>query len=259
MKLKEIRDFLNNWAPEAIQEDWDNSGYQFARIDKDIKNILLSLDYNREVFELAKEKNIDLVITHHPFFFDGIKSITDLDYKGQLIIDTIKADLALYSSHTSLDMAKGGVNDKLGEIFNLKRTKRLTEDLDGNGYGIVGEIKETLFYDFLREVKLITKAPSVRYLGYEGEKVKKIALVGGSGASFLEDVCEAGADVFITGDFKYHDFQRADELNIKIIDIGHFYSERIILEEIKNKLEEFNRVLNIEIYDKPVANIKTIV
>lgn len=261
MKSKDIINFMENWAPLELAEDWDNSGIQIGREDKDIRKILLALDYDEKVYNLAKEKNIDMIITHHPFIFSKINKITNKDYLGSLIMRTIVQDLVVYSSHTNLDKAEGGVNYKLAEIFKIKNSEVLEEtntiEDEVYGYGQVGDIEEVSLKEYIGIIKDNLGAPKVTVWGDVERNVNRVALIGGSGASFIKAAKEKNADILITGDIKYHDAQLADQLGITVIDAGHYYTEKVILPRIEEKILKLDSNLDVIIYNEssPKYNI----
>ncbi len=255
INCKQVLEFMNLWAPENLAEDWDNVGLQIGDSSKEVKKILLSLDLDKNVSKMAIKENFDLIITHHPFIFKGLKSITKESYDGRIIIDLIKNDIALYTAHTNLDQARNGVNDELAKVFKLKEVEILEiTDNEELGYGRVGIIDDI---NLLEYIEIIKKNLNLHYLTLYGQKnktVKKIGLLGGSGSSFIESAYKHDVDLFITGDVKYHDAQLADKLGMTIIDVGHYYSERIVLPLIKRELKSKFGDVAIKTYDTPSPN-----
>lgn len=244
---------MEQWAPSEIIDSWDNTGFQIGRKNKNIKNIMLALDLDRYVLEESIKKNIDLIITHHPIIFKELDSVVDTNPNGKLILDLIENDIAAYNAHSNLDLAVGGVSDALADKLKLKNISNLRE-LDGNdysnnkfGYGRIGEIKKIDLESFINNMKNLLDIDDVILYGEIDKNISKIAVCGGSGSDFMEDALEKGAEVYITGDIKYHEAQFAYERDLIILDIGHFHSEKHILPVIKNYLEEKYESLNIDI------------
>lgn len=229
------------------QEDWDNSGLQIGDLGNDINNIMLTLDISREVVDYAVSCNADLIITHHPLLFSSLKSIDYGTYEGKIIRRLIANNINLYSMHTSFDMANLGVNHKLAEKLMIGKYDVLHAVDKDRGYGGIGMIEAENIVEYAKKVKELLKAEYVRlYCGDEKKLIKRVAFCGGSGSEFIQDAIMKGADVYITGDIKYHQAQMALQNNLSIIDAGHYYTEYHSLENIKNILEK-NKKLNLNV------------
>jgi dinuclear metal center YbgI/SA1388 family protein len=232
------------------QEDWDNSGLQIGNIDSDIKTVMLTLDLDITAVNYARENNVDLILAHHPFLFDSIKSIDLNSYDGKVIKALIQNNINLYSMHTSLDMADMGVNKALADILNIKNYRVLHEiNSDGSGYGGIGEIEETEILLYAKKIKEALNCSIIKlYAAHKNMKVKKVAFCGGSGSDFIFDAATKGAQLYITGDIKYHQAQTALKNNLCIIDAGHFNTEFPVLGLIKTTMEKQSD-LNVIIYE----------
>ncbi len=358
MKAIDIINIMNKWAYPILIDEWDNTGFQIGDPNRQVSKILLALDLDREVLEKALEEEAEMIITHHPLIFKPIKSIVYNSYKEKLIYDIIKNDIVVYNAHTNLDLAKGGVNDTLIDLFGLKNAEplRTTHEeslykfvvfvpkshantirkvLGDEGAGFIGnyshctynvegigtfmplegtnpfigeaynleEVEEIRIETVVKEADLkkivnkviaahpyeevaydiypllnkgniygyggignIDRMPLNKFLDIIKEKldvdrlmvygninrdVERVALCGGSGASFIFDAFKKGAEVYITGDIKYHDVQYANELGLTLIDAGHYNTEKVILPVIKSYLEkESEGLLSVKIYDK---------
>ena len=258
MKAIEIMNLLEKWAPMDLVDEWDNTGFQIGDPERQIEKILLSLDLDREVFKMAKDINAQMIITHHPIIFSPLKSLTKLNYKEKLIYDIIKEDIVVYNAHTNLDIAKGGVNDRLAEILGIKNTaplKIVHNELETNeekfGYGRVGKIRKMPLEKYLNIIKRGLNTQHLIVYGNIDRSVETVAVCGGSGSSFIKDAFMMGADIYITGDIKYHDAQYGNELGLTLIDAGHFHTEKIILPVVKDYIERsVEKPLDIEIYNQ---------
>lgn len=254
MKAREIMDFMNGWAPESLAESWDNVGFQIGRDDLDVSGIVLALDLDERVFEFAREKNANMIISHHPFIFGGLNSITNETYLGSLIMKLIENNMVFYAAHTNLDQAQDGVNEELARIFDLKasRVLEVTSDEAGElGYGMIGSIERIRVRELIDRVKEGLAISSLTVYGDINREVESLALVGGSGSSFIELAAKEGADLLITGDIKYHDGQLAERLGLVLVDPGHFHTEKPVLDLMKRKLELSYPDLRLDIYRKP--------
>lgn len=247
-KISEIIDFIENWAKPEYMMDWDNSGKQIY-FDRCIEKVLVSMDVDNLIVDKAVKENIGLIVTHHPLFFTGLKSISEGEYKSDLILKLLENKISVFSAHTTLDVAKNGVNDILAEKLQIINTKDLAECENSYYIGKIGYIKEMNLISFLDKMKKSLCISDIKLMGKKKEVVSKIALCGGSGSDFIPQAIREKADVFITGDLKYHDAQYAYENNLMLIDIGHFQSEKFILEEIKLQLLDSFINLSIEVHD----------
>jgi dinuclear metal center YbgI/SA1388 family protein len=349
MKLKEITDQLESFAPLAYQESYDNAGLICGDPQMEITSALICLDSTEAVLEEAIEKGCNLVIAHHPIVFSGIKKFNGKNYVERVIIKAIKNDIAIYAAHTNLDNVHNGVNakiaDKLGLInckilqpqkgklkklitfcpldkaavvreslfaagagsigkydecsFNSTGTGTFRAGAGSNPYvgeigklqeeretkievmypvdkeskilkamfqshpyeevaydifelsnenqmigsGLIGELAEDKTeMDFLKFLKDAMKTSTIRYTALKQKNIKKVAVCGGSGSFLLKNAINAGADIFVTGDFKYHQFFDAEN-RIVIADIGHYESEQftgeIFYDILKKKFSTF--------------------
>ncbi|MES2285885.1 MAG: Nif3-like dinuclear metal center hexameric protein [Bacteroidota bacterium] len=336
MKLQEITDCLEAYAPLALQESYDNAGLICGNKDMDITAALICLDSTEAVIDEAIERGCNLVIAHHPIVFSGLKKFNGKNYVERVIIKAIRNNIAIYAAHTNLDNVHNGVNAKIAEklglinctilapqknvlkklvtfcpeakaeevrtalfnagagkianydecsfntsgtgtfragagsdpfvgeigkqhqenevrietiypqhiesqilkaLFNAHPYEEVAYDLiplsnthNRIGAGLVGELpEETNEMDFLKHLKTIMKADSLRYTALREKKLKKVAICGGSGSFLLGDAIKSGADVFVTADFKYHQFFDAEN-RIIIADIGHYESEQFTVE-----------------------------
>lgn len=344
IKLKEVISILERFAPVALQESYDNSGLILGEPNQEVGKGLISLDVTEEVLEEAIEKKCDVVISHHPILFKGLKNLTGKNAEERIVKIAIKNDIAIYAFHTNLDNAGKGLNNILCDKFGLVNRRILlpkegmvrklvtfcpvehaekvrqaifaagagqigdyescsfntegmgsfrgdentnpfvgekgtmhfekevrietiypfyTENevlkalfsahpyeevaydlyLLGNdfkmvGSGMVGELeKETDEEAFLDQIKSALKIRYIRHSPLPGRKIRKVAVCGGSGSFLITNALKAGADVFVTGDVKYHDFFEANNKMV-IVDAGHHETEQFAKELIYNLLNQ---------------------
>ncbi len=349
MKIREIINCIEEFSPLSLQEEWDNSGLQIGDANNEIQSALISIDVTEEVIDDAILHGEKLIISHHPLIFSGIKSITGKSSVERIISKAIKNDISIYSAHTNLDMAKGGVSWKMAEKLGLREICTLipqkgilkkivtyvpvghvdrirsaifsagggiignydlcsfnvegTGTFRGNettnpfvgeagiehsekevrteiifpsfaqsdiisalleahpyeevaydiypienshsyiGLGVLGFLKEDVDAEiFLNYLKSVFNCDVIKYSGNINKKIKKIALCGGSGSSLLKHAISSGADIFVTGDFKYHQYFESEN-KIIVADIGHFESEQftkeLFYEIVTNKFSKF--------------------
>ncbi len=364
MVISDVTALLEQLAPLSYQESYDNSGLLVGDPSMPLKGILATLDVTPEVVEEAHRKGLNLIVSHHPLIFSGLKRITGKTYVEKAVILAIKYDIAIYAAHTNLDSIKGGVNSKIGELLGLKNLKFLSPiegelvkvivfvptseadkvrqamfnagagsisnydycsfNTDGKGTfragegadpfvgkvgelhiepetkievivpkaklskviremisshpyeevaydiypllnsysevgaGMVGELTDPISeMDFLKMVKRVFNLQSIRCTPLLGKEIKKIAFCGGSGAFLIKQAIAVGADIYITGDVKYHQFFDAEN-KIIIADIGHFESEQftvdIFYEYLLKNFPKF-AVLKSEIKTNPINYI----
>lgn len=365
MVINDVAAYIEQLAPIGYQESYDNSGLLVGNPSMPLKGILVTLDVTPEVVEEAHQKGANLIVSHHPLIFSGLKRLTGKSYVEKAVITAIKYDIALYSAHTNLDNVKdGGVNSKIGELLELKNLKILSPlegelvkvvtfapnkdaekvreamfnagagcignydscsyNLEGNGTfrandnanpyvgevgklhiepeirievitpkaklskvisgmitahpyeevaydiypllnsyigagaGMVGELSKPMSeVDFLNMVKKTFKLQSIRHTNLLGKNISKVAFCGGSGAFLIKQAIASGADIYITGDVKYHQFFDVEK-KIIIADIGHFESEQftvdIFYEYLMKNFSKF-AVLKSEIKTNPINYI----
>ena len=344
MKLREITDCIEAFAPLAYQESYDNAGLLCGNKNMDITSALICIDSTEEVIDEAIELGCNLVIAHHPIVFKGLKKFNGANYVERVIIKAIQHNVAIYAAHTNLDNVHNGVNAKIAQKLGLvncrvlspqknilkklitfcpsdkaenvrkalfeagaggigkydecsfnsegfgtfragkgtnpfvgeigKQHKELEQrietvfptyleskvlkalfsshpyeevaydiynlnnEVNTLGAGMIGELENDLKEEaFLAFVKEKMHAFGIRYTALRNKPIKKVAICGGSGSFLLEVAIKAGADIFISADFKYHQFFDAEN-RIVIADIGHYESEQYTMELFSDLLKE---------------------
>ena len=331
MKIRYILNAIEAFAPRALQENYDNAGLQVGDAANDCVGVLLTLDVTEQTVDEAKESNCNLIISHHPLLFKGIKSVTPSTETGRIITKALNYGIAIYSAHTNLDNATDGVSFRMAKMAGLENVKVLVPQkgtlakvvafvpeeyekavlnalyengagnignydscsyiMEGtgtfrpkegatpfsgrkgelhhgrekrieviipiwkagkaieamlaahpyeepaydiiplansdnyNGSGIIGDIEPTSLGDFLQLLKSTFGIHTIRYSGNPSSIIRRVAMCGGSGAPMASDAIAAGADVYVSGDFKYHDFTTYRGI-ISLADIGHYESEQ---------------------------------
>lgn len=233
--VKDIVDFMENWAKNSYQLSWDNSGKQIF-FEEMTNSIIIGMDVTDKLIKEAINSNSKLIITHHPLFFGEIKNIIKGTYSGDNIINLLENKISVFSAHTSLDIAQGGVNDSLFNKLLLKDREILAFE-EEKPMGLVGTLKEPMkFKDFLQNISTELNIKNTKSYGKNPyKKIRKVALMGGAGSLFINNAKNI-ADVYLTGDVKYHEGQWAYENDFIVVDLGHFHSEKFVLEEIKNRI-----------------------
>ena len=226
MKLNNIIDIIEKNIPLSLAYEWDNPGLLIGDKEAEIKKALISLDVNLFTVKEAIENNVDVIISHHPMFFKGIKNINYSTVNGEIIKLLIENNISVYSAHTNMDIVKGGINDKLCELFCLSDI----EELDQNGLGRTGFLKnKMIFSDFCRYVSKILNTP-LRCGGKNDKIINKIAVGSGSCIDIAPIAISKKCDAFITSDVKYHEMLDYTEMGLNIVDAGHFPTEICVID-----------------------------
>ena len=226
-------DALEQFAPLPLQESWDNAGLQLGLTEVDVSGALLCLDVNEQIVDEALSKGCNLIVSHHPLLFRGLKQITDADYVQRCVIKALKNDIVIVSMHTNMDNAQGGVNWKIAERLGLQDCQFFAQkQVDGMeaGSGVIGMLPEAMeARSFVELVKTQFHCECAQCNELLHRPVRKVALCGGAGDFLLSDAVRLGADAFITGEMHYHQYFGYEQC-IQICVIGHYQSEQFTSE-----------------------------
>lgn len=244
MQIKEITNAIEKYAPLQLQESYDNSGIQVGDVEQDVKGVLLCIDITEAVINEAIVKNDNLIISHHPLLFHGMKKITPDDYIGRCVIKAIEHHIVLYASHTNMDKTFHGVSFQTAEKLGIETESTITEDgkiQNGEeeysyGLGIIGHLKKSEdALSYLQRIKKILNIGCIKHTDIpNGREVQRIAICGGSGAEFIKSVNNERVDLYLTSDIKYHDYFFNSDHGMIIADIGHYESEQFTKEIFYN-------------------------
>ena len=246
MYIKEIISLIEDYAPLKFQASFDNSGLLCGDPERELTSILLCIDVTEEVVKEAIDKGHNLIISHHPLIFSGLKHITPATYVERCVIDAIRHDITIYAAHTNMDVVSNGVSGRMADKLDLYHRQILQPEgdpMDGNGFGIIGELQQPVeSMAFLQQIKEIFRCDRLRYTTPHTPFMQRVAVCGGAGASFFKQALAGQADIYISGDFKYHDFFLTEN-RIMIADIGHYESEQftkeIFYEILTKKISKF--------------------
>ncbi len=240
----EVYEYLDSIAPFELQESYDNAGLLVGDADAVVTGVLLCLDSTEAIIDEAIEKGCNLVIAHHPIVFNGLKRFVGENYVQRTIIKAIKNDIAIIAIHTNLDnVLTNGVNEMIATKLGMNSISILApkdQDIleEVAGAGLVGKLSTSMKgKEFLDHLKEKMELSVVKHTHICFEKIKKVAICGGSGGFLLEHAKAAGAQVFVTSDYKYHEFFDADG-DIIIADIGHYESEQYTIELLYKIVKE---------------------
>ena len=241
MKCAELIRILEQLAPESCACDWDNVGLLVGRREKEIKTVYIALDATDETIQEAVAAGVDLLLTHHPLIFRGIKRVTTDDFTGRRIIALIQSDIVCYAMHTNFDIMC--MADLAAEKMGISGALPLevTCEADGipEGIGAVGNLTEEITLDTCCEqVKKAFDLEHVMVYGDPGHRIKRVAVCPGAGKSDVEEALRAGADVYITGDTDHHTGIDANARGMAIIDAGHYGMEHIFIRYMQQYLKE---------------------
>lgn len=226
---------LETVAPTGLALSYDNVGLLIGT-EREIRRVLVALDCTPKVANEAIEKDVDLVLTHHPLFFHPVKRILPDDPDTAVAYRLIRHGVGLYAAHTNLDACAGGVNDALCELLGLVDPVPLSED----GIGRVGTTDAPIpFSDFVRKCERAL-GTRVRFAGDPNRTVRKVAVVGGAGGDLVDSAAATGCDAFVTGEMKHHEAIRADYYGLPRIEAGHYETECVVLKKWISRLQEFN-------------------
>jgi len=249
LTLQNIIDTINIIAPFDLAETWDNSGLQAGNPDWIVTKIMISLDVSMEVMEAAKDWGADLILTHHPLLISPEKSFDFGKMPGSVISMAAREKISILSAHTNLDKAVGGLNDYFARIIGVDNLEAFcadsldspTQEFDDKiqGIGRIGNLNPVLsLRDLSSQIKERLGLEYVRVTGDLDHTIKKVALCTGSGGSLTDVFLRSSADVYITGDIKYHEARKIEDFNKGLIDVGHFASEIIVVDLLTTKLQK---------------------
>ncbi|MGX8794686.1 Nif3-like dinuclear metal center hexameric protein [Fusibacter sp. JL298sf-3] len=234
--VEKIVRLMDQIAPFETQDDWDNSGLLVGNRDKEALRVLLALDVTEEVVAEAIAEGYDTLLVHHPLIFKGLKQITQDTRLGKLLYKLIQNDIAVIAAHTNVDKSLlYGTNSYLAECYGIENPTVLNEV----GYGLYGTLPEALSLDaFVEKTKAIFDTTTVKASNFTSSKViKTVALCSGAASDFIGDAVRVGADVYVTGDLKYHEYQTAIGTRTMLVDVGHYESEKIYLNALLGHLK----------------------
>ncbi len=237
MKIKQVLSALEQFAPLPLQESWDNAGLQVGLTEADVSGALLCLDVNEQIVDEAIRRGCNLIVSHHPLLFRGLKQISGSDYVQRTVMKAIKNDIAVVSMHTNMDNARGGVNWKIAERLGLCDVRFMAAKTVGDsdaGSGVIGTLADGMSAsDFISLVKERFGVECVQCNELLRRTVKTVAICGGAGDFLLPEALASGADAFITGEMHYHQYFGYEQ-QIQLCVIGHYQSEQFTAEVFRD-------------------------
>ena len=250
MECKKVIELLEKQSPKSYACDWDNVGLLVGREDKEIQKIYIALDATDEAIEEAIANGADMLLTHHPMIFKGMKRVTQEDFIGRRIIRLIQNDMVYYAMHTNFDVM--GMADLATDYLGISDTRVLeitsVSETGEEGIGRYGSLKkEMTVRECCEEVKQAFSLENVKVFGDLERKVKTAAISPGSGKSVISNALQAGVDVLITGDIDHHEGIDAVAQNMTVIDAGHYGVEHIFIPYMEQYLKREAKELEIAV------------
>ena len=254
-KVKDVVKAIEDFAPLSIQEGWDNSGLCVGSPEAPVKSVLLGLDCTPELVDEAIACGADMIVTHHPLIFSGLKKVTPEDQVGEAVIKAVKADISIYAAHTSADKVIAGVSGAMAARLGLENVSVLDEDGDGTGLGAVGDFPQPLSAE--EAVALVKERFGLKAMRASRPvdgMISRVAVCGGSGGSLIKAAMASGAQLYISGDISYHNFFTKE--GFMIMDIGHYESEieivDILFSLLRKNFPTFAVRITQNIYSNPI-------
>lgn len=225
---------LDALIPRSLSCEWDNDGLTCCpEPQREIKRILIALDVTSRTVDAAVSGGYDLIVSHHPMIFKGLKNISPENYISEKAIRLIRHGISVFSFHTRLDALSGGVNDTLASLIGLKDVSPFGNEAMGR----IGTLPTPVSVCELAErLKTLLGADGV-LVSDCGKAASRVAVLGGSGEDCISAAIAAGADTYISGRLGYHQMTDAPDMGISLIEAGHFYTEAPVCAVLKEMLE----------------------
>ena len=241
MRVRDLLDAINSFAPFELCEDWDNSGLLVGSYDSEITGVAVCLDAVREAVVNASEQDCNVLLSHHPLIFRAVKRINLDTEQGIAIQEAIRRGVNIIAAHTNWDKAEEGVNFQLAKLLDLRDITPLDE------FGLTGVLREGMASrEFLEHVKRVWNLSRLDYYGSGSKKISRVSLCGGSGSEFWK--AAKGSDVYITADMKYHELIDATRDGLSILLPEHGEMERASLPALANKVRDYGiKVLLLDV------------
>jgi dinuclear metal center YbgI/SA1388 family protein len=239
LTVSAIASFLEEFAPHRLAAEWDNVGLLVGDARQQVERIMTCLTVTPDSVKEAVSQQAQLIVTHHPFPFRGLKRITADTAEGSLLLELIKAGIAVYSPHTAFDSARTGINQRLAEAMQLKEVRPLVSDVadPALGTGRIGAPNGTTTLEKLAtKLKDFLKLPGIHLVGDPQMQIRSVAVACGSAGELLEAAKSAGCNCFVTGEARFHTCLAAEAQGIGLVLAGHFASERFAVEQLADLL-----------------------
>lgn len=242
VKLMDLIGLIETMAPLNLKEAWDNPGLAVGDPSQMIERVLVGMDVTLELLQEAETVGAQLVLTHHPLLFQRPDSITPQTLAGRKILELVRSGRSAYSAHTNLDVAKEGMNDRLMQLLGFTDWKILSSADGVTGIGRICDVEGLTLGELSLRAARALDLSSVRTCGDPYARIRRVAVINGSGADMIQEAAAQAADCVITADTKYHEVLDAAEAGIAIIDPGHFASEwkvfQLIMQDVAQHAQQ---------------------
>ena len=236
VQLSSICDYLEQFAPVRLAEDWDNVGLLVGDASADVERVMTCLTITPVSAAEAIEREAQFIVVHHPLPFRPVKRITTETTVGKMLWELARGGIAIYSPHTAFDSAMAGINQRLAEglgLASIAPLAPLPDDADGLGAGRQGRLPSTRrIVEFAEAIKSFLNIDGLHVVGRPDSEIKFPAVACGSAGQFLDAACAAGCDALVTGETSFHTCLEAEARGIALFLPGHFASERFALVEL---------------------------
>lgn len=239
--INQVAQFLNEFAPLRLAEEWDNVGLLVGDRSATAAKIMTCLTVTPESAQEAIDNKANLIVAHHPLPFRPLKRITTDSVATKMLWNLIRAGISIYSPHTGFDSALSGINQSLAVRLGLTDVvpiNPIADDPDQLGAGRMGKrSSSTSLQDFADEIKSSLGINTLQAVGGTNDKIAKVAVACGSGGSFLSPAIKGGCDTFVTGETTFHTALEAKANGISLVLLGHYFSERFAVESLASELQ----------------------
>ena len=253
MTVNELSKYMNSRIPRELSCAWDNDGLMCCPDgEREVRKALFCMDVTPDAIEHAIEGGFDVIVSHHPLIFRGVKSVSgDLGIPAR-IIKLIKNDVSVMSYHTRFDAVDGGVNDALASLFELTYVEKI--ECEGIEMMRVGYIPQEM--DIEHFVAVVCAKLGCDHLNYASNsgKVHKLAVLGGGGGSYIREAFASGADTYLSGEIGYHNMTDCKDHQINLLEAGHYFTERIALYNLSRFVLDANSTIECEFYETNIIN-----
>ncbi len=240
IELQAVCDFLQEFAPAHLAEDWDNVGLLVGDPSQEVAKIMTCLTVTPASAGEAVRERADLIVAHHPLPFRPLKRLTTESTPSRLLLELIGAGIAVYSPHTAFDSAAGGINQRLAEGLGLEGIAPLVaneQDAFGLGAGRCGTLEEdTGLMELAEKLKSFLSLDGLHVVGSRDRRIKRVAVACGAAGEFLEPARRAGCDALVTGETSFHTCLEAEATDVALLLPGHYASERFAVEFLAEEL-----------------------
>jgi dinuclear metal center YbgI/SA1388 family protein len=245
LKVFDITEIIETYAPLAGSDRWDNSGLQVGDYNAEVKVVAVALDADEANVKSAVDRDAELLITHHPLIFPSITSVDTRTGPGKAIAAAVTGNLSVYSSHTSLDHSASGTSFTLARRLSLTDIAPLPyantpSDIEReDGVLVQGRLETPMkLVELAAFVKRALGAPMLRCVGNGERLIRSVAVCAGSGGDFVSTAASSGVDLLVLGEIRYHQALEACALGLSVIEAGHFWTEMPVVLETARILKE---------------------